>query len=738
MPQGDGGLGPQLAGERIHVNHRVVAVVKQLGEGGFSFVYLVKDTSDGGATTPNSSLQTNPSDASTTTNGSGGSSGRGSQQNQQMMVLKITSIHSRQQRDIAEKEAKLLSRLSHPSIVKMVDACYRSTIHTHSGGLVAGIVGGSKGGGGGGGDHGSGSSQGASPTGARPQHMILMEYCEGGHALDVCNRMATSNRRFDLPSLIIAFGQICNAVSYLHAQRPPIVHRDLKPVNFLVKNGAYKLCDFGSAVFGHVELKTAKQRSEAEEVIERTTTQMFRAPEMVDLYVAKKLTQSTDVWALGCCLYSLAFFQNCFEEGSNLAILSRKYKIPENNPYGDGLVELIDRMLTTDAKARADMTEVILCLSAIYSGRPLPPRKKVKSKKKDAAHSSSAKDEKRGTYRTDGQGIHSTPKVEPKKTAEAKKLNPKSVAARRAKAAIKSGADSPTPKGEGGSNLPPVPLSSDPPMSGGGFKQPSAARPNHRQFEDSFSDLFAFKGKSHHHGHGGDGGGGGGGSNHDDSGFATSDNPFSTNAAAGGKSFESEVGVESGGIDRGFFTFEEEPGEGAKSPVSAKNDGGAAAFGSGEDSATFPAFETDIGVGNGADGFGDAAFPSSFDQKQEGAKSSADDKAPDAAGVRGALEGSGGGGGSASRSSSVERSSNEFESLNIGDSSSAQQTDGDEKPRHRRRKSGGNALTNILTGGKSKGSGGDKSPDDGEPKKKGGIKGILSRSGSYRKGKIEV
>jgi serine/threonine protein kinase len=95
-------------------------------------------------------------------------------------------------------------------------------------------------------------------------------------------------------------------------------------------------------------------------------------------YVAKVLEEyliqtnfSTDVWALGCCLYSLAFLQNCFEEGSNLAILSGNYKIPDDNPYGDDLVELIDRMLTFDSKARADMTEVILCLSAIYSGRPL-------------------------------------------------------------------------------------------------------------------------------------------------------------------------------------------------------------------------------------------------------------------------------------------------------------------------------------------------------------------------------
>ena len=309
-------------------------------------------------------------------NGARRSTGSGDKERREM-VLKVTSILSRQQRDIAEKEAKLLSRLSHPSIIKMYDTCYRTVSNSSGGGAFR---------------------KGDEAKKERPQHLILMEFCEGGHALDVCNRMAARGERFDLSTLIIAFGQICNAVSYLHAQRPPIVHRDLKPANFLVKNGAYKLCDFGSAVFGHVDLKTAQARAEAEEVIQKTTTQMFRAPEMVDLYSVKKLTQATDVWALGACLYSLAFLQNCFEEGSNLAILSRKYKIPDDNPYGDGLVELIDRMLTLNMKERADMTEVILCLSAVYSGRALPPRKeRKKSTEKEATKESSTKEAKEGS-----------------------------------------------------------------------------------------------------------------------------------------------------------------------------------------------------------------------------------------------------------------------------------------------------------------------------------------------------
>ncbi len=161
----------------------------------------------------------------------------------------------------------------------------------------------------------------------------------------------------------------------------------------------------------------------------------------------------TDVWALGCCLYSLAFLRNCFEEGSNLAILSRKYTIPEDNPYGDGLVELIDRMLTVDYKARADMTEVILCLSAVYSGRPLPPRKKsskaTKSDEKEqnkkttvAVKQDTLNDTRIGKFRTDSQGIRDDNLYDPSKATEGKKLASNSVAARRKRAAVSSAAAS--------------------------------------------------------------------------------------------------------------------------------------------------------------------------------------------------------------------------------------------------------------------------------------------------------
>lgn len=43
-------------------------------------------------------------------------------------------------------------------------------------------------------------------------------------------------------------------------------------------------------------VETAEQRANEEEVVEKTTTQMYRAPEMVDLYLERELTEKVDVW----------------------------------------------------------------------------------------------------------------------------------------------------------------------------------------------------------------------------------------------------------------------------------------------------------------------------------------------------------------------------------------------------------------------------------------------------------
>lgn len=55
-------------------------------------------------------------------------------------------------------------------------------------------------------------------------------------------------------------------------------------------------CAACTTVQGRVPLETAEQRANEAEVVEKTTTQMYRAPEMVDLYLERELTEKVDVW----------------------------------------------------------------------------------------------------------------------------------------------------------------------------------------------------------------------------------------------------------------------------------------------------------------------------------------------------------------------------------------------------------------------------------------------------------
>jgi hypothetical protein len=60
----------------------------------------------------------------------------------------------------------------------------------------------------------------------------------------------------------------------------------------------------------------------------RYTTPMYRAPEMVDTWSNHAITTASDVWALGCIMYTLCYMKHPFEDSAKLRILNGNYAIP--------------------------------------------------------------------------------------------------------------------------------------------------------------------------------------------------------------------------------------------------------------------------------------------------------------------------------------------------------------------------------------------------------------------------
>ncbi|KAJ1425866.1 kinase-like domain-containing protein [Ochromonadaceae sp. CCMP2298] len=173
--------------------------------------------------------------------------------------------------------------------------------------------------------------------------LLLMTFYPGDHLLG--RLQARNGSHLPQDSILRIFGQLCEAVLSMHTARPPIVHRDLKLENVLFDV----------------------------DVILRETTQTYRAPEMCDLYMRIQLTEKTDVWALGCVLYTMCFLIHPFQDGSSLAIINAKIAFPADSPFVEDVHDLILRMLDIDPECRPPVDELLSCIQSLVQGQPLPP-----------------------------------------------------------------------------------------------------------------------------------------------------------------------------------------------------------------------------------------------------------------------------------------------------------------------------------------------------------------------------
>jgi AP2-associated kinase len=116
----------------------------------------------------------------------------------------------------------------------------------------------------------------------------------------------------------------------------------------ITSGGEFKLCDFGSCT-ARAQVYLSKEDIAAEEErVGKFTTAMYRAPEMVDIYSKALVNEKVDIWALGCILFTTAFFEHPFQTAGNLGIINGKYDIPEANRFSKYIETLLKKIFTTE------------------------------------------------------------------------------------------------------------------------------------------------------------------------------------------------------------------------------------------------------------------------------------------------------------------------------------------------------------------------------------------------------
>ena len=130
---------------------------------------------------------------------------------------------------------------------------------------------------------------------------LLMENATGGTLLDMMNsRLRSGMRGFESDVIRKVLKDVVQAIAALHFHiNGVIVHRDLKIENILMNGrGEFVICDLGSATTKIVDTEklSAVDIMVYEEELNKVTTQLYKSPEMVDLYQGQVIGSGVDIW----------------------------------------------------------------------------------------------------------------------------------------------------------------------------------------------------------------------------------------------------------------------------------------------------------------------------------------------------------------------------------------------------------------------------------------------------------
>ncbi|ESO98205.1 hypothetical protein LOTGIDRAFT_62743, partial [Lottia gigantea] len=208
----------------------------------------------------------------------------------------------------ANHEARLLSRLKHPNIVKYFDSFIDETLE---------------------------------------YFCIVTEYCEGGDLDSKIIETKKKGRYIEEVTVLDWFVQLVLAVRYLHSQR--VLHRDLKSRNIFLRKNKIKIGDFG---ISRILMSTVDYASTF------TGTPYYMSPEVLK---HEGYNSKSDIWSIGCILYEMCALEHAFDGQGLMAVM---YKIVEGKPpdlpkrYSKDLNEVFKGMIIKNPDERPCATKV--------------------------------------------------------------------------------------------------------------------------------------------------------------------------------------------------------------------------------------------------------------------------------------------------------------------------------------------------------------------------------------------
>jgi len=167
---------------------------------------------------------------------------------------------------------------------------------------------------------------------ARRQHYMVMEYIDGLPLDEMIKGLAARGEHLPVKESVYIFREVARALEYIHSKE--VIHRDIKPANVLISNeGSVKLTDFGIAQAGNQgDIFTGTNVVGAPDKTQAVTfgTPSYMPPEQFQ--DAGKVTQSSDVYAMGVMFYELLTSKRPFGDNFSPSVMKNinkgKYPSP--------------------------------------------------------------------------------------------------------------------------------------------------------------------------------------------------------------------------------------------------------------------------------------------------------------------------------------------------------------------------------------------------------------------------
>ncbi|KAI8611056.1 kinase-like domain-containing protein [Chytriomyces sp. MP71] len=295
--------------EVFRVRNRRFTVLRSLGEGGFSYVHLVKETTSGIAATAS-----------------------------ELYALKQIRVQLPEQEQRLRAEISAHGAVNSPFVLKLVDSVILRGADLRQRQNVSGM-----------------------DLPVLAEGLLVLPYYGGGTVQDLIDGIPPGES-LELKRILEIASDIAKGLLAFHKKNPPLAFRDLKPANILLELGSDRkaiLMDLGSVAPARVNINSRREAVALQELCAETVTAPFRAPELFDPSSDASIDERTDVWAFGCTIWNMAYQTPPFD-GSMTAAVGGQLLFPPRDAHGPALRTFLKDVLVTDIKKRLFMDQVLI------------------------------------------------------------------------------------------------------------------------------------------------------------------------------------------------------------------------------------------------------------------------------------------------------------------------------------------------------------------------------------------